>query len=36
MEEVPENPPQYIRHKDIVAERARQYYHYDIEIKKRE
>ena len=35
MEEVSQNPPQYIRYKDIVAERARQYYHNNKE-KRRE
>ena len=35
MEEVSQNPPQYIRYKDIVAGRARQYYHNNKE-KRRE
>ena len=35
MEEVSQNPPQYIRYKDIVAERAIQYYHNNKE-KRRE
>ena len=35
MEEVSQNPPQYIRYKDIGAGRARQYYHNNKE-KRRE
>ena len=35
MEEVSQNPPHYIRYKDIAAERARQYYH-DYKEKRRE
>ena len=35
MEEVSQNPRQYIRYKDIVAEGARQYYHNNKE-KRRE
>ena len=34
MEEVSQNLPQYIRYKDIVAKRARQYCHNNKEMRR--